>query len=416
MGLYKRCEHNGAKAMNSCEHEWWGQFQHDGENQRINLNKWSGGENLDGKQKADVVFERLVAAVRSGHYDKRGERRTTAKAAAGNKGTIAFGEFANIYITSYLEFEDVAAKETQRVHRMAAYFKDMLLSEIDTDVVRGYITAMRRPDVFGKHHTEKKTRKKSTLNRYKARLRHMFNWAIGEEYIEKSPFGFGEHVKIKLDSEDDLTRHRRLKIEEEVGLMREAVLHLQQLITIALDTGLRCGEMLSLTFADLEDREGWIRVRGETAKSGKKRHIPIMTERLAELLSTLRLGFDGNEKHASARVCSYGDSSAIKDFRSAFVSACERAGIEDLHWHDLRHEFASRCALELKPKPMPLPELQVILGHSNIKVTMKYVNVTDANIAESGAGLEAFALPASTRLAHSLAKPAHKLHVVRKRA
>ncbi len=124
--------------------------------------------------------------------------------------------------------------------------------------------------------------------------------------------------------------------------MAVAADHLKPIIITALDTGMRRGEMLALTWADVDARPGWLRLRGETTKSGKTRWVPVATTRLQAVLDFLRLDAAGNEKPNDAAVFSNEVGEPIRYFQTAWLAAKRRAGVTDLKWHDLRHEYASR--------------------------------------------------------------------------
>ena len=119
---------------------------------------------------------------------------------------------------------------------------------------------------------------------------------------------------------------QRITPAEEKALLEVAAPHLQPLIIIALDAGLRRGEMLAMTWADVDSRPRWLRLRGETTKSGKAAFRQI-----------------------------------------------------DLRWHDLRHEYASR----LVERGVPLSQVRDLLGHASIVTTERYDNQTDAALLAS---------------------------------
>ena len=130
---------------------------------------------------------------------------------------------------------------------------------------------------------------------------------------------------------EDNSRHRRLSVDEEKRLLAEAPVHLRPLIIFASDTGLRRGEMLGLRWDDLEARPGWIRVRGETAKSRRTRWVPIGTGRLRQVLDFLRSDASGQRKPSDAAVFSNEVGEPIRYFQTAWRATLRRAGIEDLH-------------------------------------------------------------------------------------
>src|SRR6185436_8247294 len=107
-------------------------------------------------------------------------------------------------------------------------------------------------------------------------------------YIERSPLRRGNQTLIRREQEDNY-RHRRVAADEEQRILAHCPAPLRSLVIVALDTGLRRGEMLALTWADVDARPGWLRMRGTTTKSGKTRFVPISTDRLRGVLAFLRL-------------------------------------------------------------------------------------------------------------------------------
>ncbi len=191
------------------------------------------------------------------------------------------------------------------------------------------------------------------------------------------------------------------------------------MIIAALDTGMRRGEMLALRFADVDLPRGLVTLRGETTKSRKTRVVPIATTRLRAVLEWLRLDAAGQEKPDEAPVFSYETGEAVGSIKTAWVvavlkahdvqphwrregawrdlSAASRAEFRalDLHWHDLRHEYASR----LVERGVPLAQVRDLLGHASITTTERYDNQTLQNLKaaatrlESGATFDASARP-----------------------
>ena len=166
------------------------------------------------------------------------------------------------------------------------------------------------------------------------------------------------------------------------------------MIVAALDTGMRRGEMLALRWHDLDMERRLITLRGETTKSQKTREVPIPTQRLQAVFQWLRLDGDGQPKPDDGAVFSYETGEAVQSFRTAWVIAILKGhGVEphwrktgnykqltedcqeafeaiDLHWHDLRHEYASR----LVERGVPLAQVRDLLGHASITTTERYDN------------------------------------------
>lgn len=79
---------------------------------------------------------------------------------------------------------------------------------------------------------------------------------------------------------EDNRRHRRVSREEEQQLLGHAPDYLRPLLVLALDAGLRRGEMLAVNWADVDARPGWLRLRGDTTKSMMRPSRQVLRSRL----------------------------------------------------------------------------------------------------------------------------------------
>ena len=127
----------------------------------------------------------------------------------------------------------------------------------------------------------------------------MLNWAVGREYLDRTPFR-GNEMLIRMELEDN-KRRRRICEAEESALLAVASPHLRSMIIAALDTGMRRGEMLALRFADIDSKRRMITLRGATTKSRRTRLVPVGTARLLAVLEWLWLDSAGERKAADVR-------------------------------------------------------------------------------------------------------------------
>ena len=107
----------------------------------------------------------------------------------------------------------------------------------------------------------------------------MLNWAVGREYLDRTPFRRGTEVLIRMGLEDN-KRRRRISESEEAALLAEASPHLRSMIIAALDTGMWRGEMLASRFGDIDWTRRRITLRGATTKRRRTLLVPIGTARL----------------------------------------------------------------------------------------------------------------------------------------
>lgn len=158
-------------------------------------------------------------------------------------------------------------------------------------------------------------------------------------------------------------RERRLVGDEEARILAAAreskAGALEACITLAIETGMRRGEIVSLTWENVDFHVGVVKL-GKT-KNGDKRIVPLSEAAEAALRSLPRALHGGP-------LTTFHDSNGLG---AAFRRACERCGVEDLRFHDLRHEAASRLA----PK-MPVATLAKVMGWRTLQMAMRYYNPT----------------------------------------
>ena len=380
VGLYKICEHRG-RQRDRCEHAWWGSFR----GVRVSLAKWTNRE-IDNKAKATEALDELRRAIRNGTFDARGLEPPKEVT------TLTFSDFADIYKERHVEAKQLAIAETidYRLKPLIDRFGDRVLAEIKTADIEDFIADLKKPRVVNRQ--PDRTLSPSSINRVIELMRHMMNWAVGREYLDRTPFRRGTEALIRKQHEDN-QRRRRLSEDEETNLLVVAPPFLRSMIITALDTGMRQGEMLALRFGDIDWERQLIFLRGETTKSRKTRVVPISTTRLKAVLDWLRLDAEGEKKPDGALVFSDEAGEPIGRFRTAWVTAVLKAhGVKpewksynwtaltpacqqhfrriNLRWHDLRHEYASR----LVEKGVPLAQVRDLLGHASITTTERYDN------------------------------------------
>ena len=148
---------------------------------------------------------------------------------------------------------------------------------------------------------------------------------------------------------------------------------LQDIVMMALRTGLRLGEIGGLRNADVDLAAGFILVRGtycrkerrrkNTTKNKKTRRIEINND-VREILLKRR------DKPQMSMLFNI-EMNCIKNFSKT----CRQAGVKELHFHGLRHTCLTNLANGYgMTKALPLPKVQQIAGHSDIKTTMRYVH------------------------------------------
>ena len=141
--------------------------------------------------------------------------------------------------------------------------------------------------------------------------------------------------------------------------------NMRGIITVALHTGMRLGEILDLKFQDLDFTSGVLTVRD--SKNSESRHIPMDSTVTALLKRTQPVAnCEYVFPNAAGKRWNYS--------QEPFRNVRKRAGLVDLHFHDLRHTFASQWMMN----GGDLYALRGILGHKSIAMTQRYAHLSPA--------------------------------------
>jgi integrase len=199
----------------------------------------------------------------------------------------------------------------------------------------------------------------ATVNRSLSVLRHLFNLAKRwNKFYGDNP------VSIVGMLEEHNQVERILTLDEENRLLNEAISYLRPILKTALNTGMRRGEILSLKWSDVDLNNNLIIISQTNSKSKKLRKIYINSV-LKKEFAGLKLKSGGNEY-----VFLSDKRMRLKEIKNGFNAACKRAGIEGLRFHDLRHTAATRMV----ESGGSIVAVSKILGHSDIKTTMRYTH------------------------------------------
>lgn len=226
-----------------------------------------------------------------------------------------------------------------------------------------------------------------TCNRHLASLKHMVDLA-SREWGEMSREG-AHAIRDVPKLRERGGRERYLGDEEGRRLWAAIGDRIRALAVGAVLTGMRQGELRRLTWTAVERGRRQITVR--RTKSGKIKHVAI-TPALAGLLDAQRSAFPDAEHVFPDPVT--GKAFTKDQVTHAFVRATERAGIEDLHFHDLRHTFASMLVQAGKP----IYAVAAALGHSSVKMSERYSHLAPGNLQDAASaayvpGLDPVAQP-----------------------
>lgn len=193
---------------------------------------------------------------------------------------------------------------------------------------------------------------------------------------------------------DNPTRHQRVRMpslrlryldrSEAVRLQREADdlrTDLGDFVRLALNTGCRKTELLTLRWSDVNLDRGYIMLRPENTKANRPRVIPL-NNGARQALAGRRL-----DNYSGEWVFAKKSGERVKAFDWLFRKAVKRAGLSDFRIHDLRHTFASWLVSE----GVELIKVRDLLGHTSIKMTERYAHLMPNRLFDAVQVLDLFA-------------------------
>ena len=307
----------------------------------------------------------------------------------GIKRNPTLGHFIDSHYRAHVERHHRRAKETLRVLELEfAGLHSKPLDKITLADISRYEAA--RPHLA-----------RSTLDRQVTDLSAALNWAIDAGLIDTNPLARrkrqkADHGKVvrylaadeegrlyaALESRQDRQRAARSNHQAWARERGQKALpdltgrftdHLMPLVTLALNTGMRRGEIFALGSADLVNGE--IIVHGSGAKSGKTRRIP-MNATVRQLLA--------DWPHDGLVFPSPATGRKLTNIDTAWRHLLREADIEDFRFHDCRHHFATK----LVERGVALTTVQQLLGHSDITLTTRYAHTSDAALTAAVNALE----------------------------
>lgn len=230
--------------------------------------------------------------------------------------------------------------------------------EISTDLLREFIA-----------HRQKEQVANGTINSSLALLRRMFRLAVQDRKLKEVPYfpmlknaaprkGFLEHAGFQK-------------------LRTELPEYLKSVLTMGYFTGMRLGEILGLRWTNVSFIDAQIRL--DDTKNGEPRTIPLVGE-LLEMLKIER------QKNPNAEFVFMLNGQRLKSFRKAWMSACERAKLEGLLFHDLRRTGVRNLVRAGVPERVAM----AVSGHRTRSTFERYNITSDRDLRDAAKKLEIF--------------------------
>jgi site-specific recombinase XerD len=319
MGLVKRGE------------VWWMNFMFQG--RRIRRSTGTTNRPLAGSILAKVQIQ----LVEGQYFDSLEERTRT------------FKELMDRFEREHLV--KLASRDTCRVFvkHFRQFFGDRTLAQITPRLI---VEFKRSRSAVGV--------KAATINRELTCLKKAFNLAKREwEWCRDNPVS-------RVSAEKGANkRDRWLTEDEERRLLGVSPCWLRELVVFALHSGMRLGEILALTWTGVDLFRRTVTVF--RSKNGERRTVPMNQTVIALLKEKAKVRLLKTELVFPSRT---GTSLDPNHLRRALRIAITRADLQDVHFHDLRHTFATR----LVQSGVDLYKVQRLLGHKSPIMTQRYAH------------------------------------------
>jgi integrase len=244
--------------------------------------------------------------------------------------------------------------------------------------------------------------KGATLNRYLTALKASLSWGVKSGIVKENPIARLERLK-ETDSD---TRIRYLSDEERDRLMkaldaREARIrearkrhiawaierkyeqmpeiddkyadYLKPMVLLALYTGLRRQNLFLLRWEDVDSQTKTLTLRPDSTKPGKLLALP-MNSVAFDVLSAWRESFP-NAANNELVFPSPRSGKMFDNVKKAWEALLKDAAIENFHWHDMRHDFASQLVMA----GVDLNTVRELMGHASMTMTLRYAHLAPQN-------------------------------------
>jgi integrase len=235
------------------------------------------------------------------------------------------------------------------MNNLRAFFGDRTLADITPKLIVAY-----------KNKRYEDGKAPATINRELANLKKAFNLALREwEWCHQNPV-----TRVSMEKENN-KRDRWLSEDEESRLLTACAPWLHDLVTFALHTGMRMGEILELTWRGVDFTRRTVTVL--RSKNGERRTIPVNETVLRVLKEKTKVRSLASDLVFCSKAFTPMESGHL---RRSFRLALSKAKIEEFHFHDLRHTFATR----LVQAGIDLYKVQQLLGHKSPIMTQRYAH------------------------------------------
>jgi integrase len=245
-------------------------------------------------------------------------------------------------------------------------------------------------------------RKAATINRLMVALKASINWAVNHDLIKENPLArmgrlkeSDSNVKVRylsdeergrlmaaLDEREQRLRDGRLshnewlierEQEKKAELNGKFADYLKPMILVSLYSGLRRGSLFGLKWNDIDFFTKTMTIRPDNDKPEKTLQLP-MNSVVVETLTAWKEQNSPVEDDALV-FPSPVSGRELNNVKKSWANLLKEAQITNFRWHDMRHDFASQLVM----KGVDLNTVRELMGHTDMKMTMRYAHLAPSS-------------------------------------
>lgn len=318
---------------------WWGRAQRKGQEYRKSLET---GDRSVAQKRLSIWLDELEAQ------------------SWGGRARLTFAAAARGFILNYLPTlkPSAATRYGVSLKWLSDKFGAAMMDEIGREELSAFETWRRAIGVSS-----------PTIRRDLMCLSSMFSFCEDQDWIDdgRNPVPSFLKRRAKRGLTESPGKRRYLSPAEEAAVLAQAGPLTYDAVCLAVDTGLRLAEQLTLTWPQVDLKRGMIETTDDT-KSSRKRWVPLPA-RSAEILAARR-----RASAPSFYVFCHDDGRRFTTFDNGFHAAVRRAKIPYASWHDLRRTAGCRW---LQRDKRSMEEVAKLLGHASVTTTEKHYAFLD---------------------------------------
>lgn len=280
---------------------------------------------------------------------------------------LTVGEIVNLYVP-WLKIHRKSVRQTLIMLKSFEELYPLIAEEITSNDVTKWKQNC-------KNEKTGKSLAPQTVNRRLALFKGMFSWALREGHISMDPL----RGNVEMLKEPDMNRIRYLSPDERERLLTtlekrdvEEKDYLRCAVLLSLNTGIRKGTLLRLKWEYVDWERKTLFLPAQIMKGGKTHTVPLNSvawEALADWKKRLK---------DSSRWIFPGDTPEghLGDIKNPWETLLKRAKVQNLKWHDIRHDFASQLVMQ----GVDILTVKKLMCHTDLRMTLVYAHLSPQHI------------------------------------